>query len=97
MIPQSRRLRAGGRVIEEAMAAHARGELSDHEVLGWRLATTALIMKSAHQPGAVKIARDYAEAVGIDFDKLAEQIEARIYETVQFEDLTTDHTDGSER
>ena len=90
MSEQAKRLRAGGRVITDAMEAHASGELSDHLVLGWRLATTALIMKPAHQPGAVKIARDYADAVGIDFDAMSEQIEARIYEAVQFDALTTD-------
>lgn len=82
------RRRAGVRVITDAMEAYARGELSDHVVLGWRLATTALIMKAAHQPGAVKIARDYAEAVGIDFGVMVEQIKARLYEQMQFEALT---------
>lgn len=90
MSEQADRLRAGGRVIEGAMSAHARGELSDHVVLGWRLVTTALVMKPAHQPGAVKIARDYAEAVGIDFDVMAEQVEARIYESVQFDRLSAE-------
>lgn len=90
MSEQADRLRAGGRVIEDATSAHARGELSDHVLLGWRLATTALIMKPAHQPGAVKTARDYSDAVGINFDILAEQIEARIYEVVQFERLAAE-------
>lgn len=81
----SERMRSAGKAIQEAMAAFERGELSDATVLGFRLTATALAMKNAHQPGALKIAKDYCEAVGIDPDLMEEQVAARMYEATQLE------------
>lgn len=75
---------AGAKVLTEMQSAFERGELSDATVaIGFRLLTVAHMMKAAHQPGALRIAREYADAVGLDFELLDEQVQARIYEHVQ--------------
>ena len=74
-------------VIEFAEAAYQRGELGDAVAIGFRLTATVHAMKRAHQAGARKIAREYAEQVGIDFDLLDQQVGARIYEHVQISRL----------
>lgn len=86
--------KAGARVIEDVMEAHKQGQLTEHVVLGFRLSTVAHMMVLAHQPGALKIAREYAEAVGLNFDQLDEQVEARIYERVQIDRLEAGVTDA---
>jgi hypothetical protein len=82
--------RAGGEVLKESEAAHERGELSDAVVLGFRLVVVSLMMKPAYRPAALKIAKEYAQAVGIDYAALEEQIQARIYQHVQIACLEAD-------
>ena len=86
--------RAGVRVLNESKTAFERGELTDDMALGIRLVVVSLMMKAAHQPDALKIAREYAEAVGLDFDFLMQQMEARIYEQVQIDRLEGDLSGG---
>lgn len=85
--------RAGARVLVESKAAFERGELSDATALGLRLVTVAHMMKLEHQPGALKIAREYAEALGMSFEALDEQVQARIYEHVQVDQLEAEAPD----
>lgn len=79
---------ACGKILDESRAAFDRGELSDAVVLGIRLTVVSLMMKPAYQVAALKIAEEYATAVGIDFDTLEEQLRARIYEAVQLARIT---------
>lgn len=87
---------AGAKVLEDSKAAFERGEMSDAIALVFRLTTVALMMKPAHQPGAVKIARECAEMMGFDFDVLEEQVQARIYEQVQFARITAGEEPNNE-
>jgi hypothetical protein len=75
--------RAGAKVIEDFVAAHRRGEVTDHVFIAVRLTTVALMMKLAYRTAALKIAQEYADLVGLDADLIEEQVSARIYEHVQ--------------
>ena len=74
---------AGVRVITDAELAFARGEISDGLALVFRLTAIALMLKPAHQPGAIKIVKECAYVLGIDFEMVLEQVGARIYEHVE--------------
>lgn len=87
MSEQSKRAKAAGQVISDIIAANRRGELSDALALGMKLSATAQAMKVAHQPGALKIVRDYADALGMDADILHEQVAARIYEAARVDEI----------
>lgn len=74
---------AGAKLIVDAAAAHERGEMGDALAIGFRLCTVMHCMVLGAQPAARKIVEEYCDQVGIKFDVLDEQVEARIYEHVQ--------------
>jgi hypothetical protein len=86
---------AAAKVMIDTEEAYRRGELDDSIAVGFRLDLVMHCMKSAHQPGARKIVREFCEQVGIDFDELDGQARGRIYEHIQISRLEDQLEDKS--
>jgi hypothetical protein len=71
------------KVIADVRSANEQGVLSDGIAVGMHLDAVMLAMKNAHQPGALKIVREYCQEVGLDYALLDQQVRARIYEAAQ--------------
>lgn len=79
--------KAAGKVLNDVNGAFEAGDISDSTALLFHLQLVARSMKLQHQDAATKIVSEACRLMGLNYETLEEQVDARIYEYVQLEHL----------